>query len=89
MCEHACLFFMSSQIEFYEVPEQAFLCCEIRKPEHNSRTPHRFRCEVDYGNVILAVYDENDEIIATSVDDLKEIGAVNIYLEAHHTVEVV
>ena len=82
----ACLFIF--MINFYEVPEQAFLCCEIRKPEHTSLTSHRFRCEVDYGNVISAVYDENDEIIATSVDDLKSIGAVNIYLEARHEVEV-
>ena len=74
---------MGTPIRFYEPPEEYWLCCEFREGPSK-----RYRCSIGYDNIIQEVWNKDDEIVATSIQDLKELGVVEATLEFTHTVEL-
>lgn len=76
---------MPNEIEFYEIPDECNLTVQFAKG-----VSKRFNCRTDisHGNVITEVYDNSGEIIATSIDDLRALGATKVTLEALHEIEI-
>ena len=69
-------------IEFFEMPEESEIELEFPK-----RKFERYRCRTG-GNVVLEVFDDHDEIIATSLENLKAMGAVKVTIVQKHEVEI-
>ena len=74
------------RIEFFEIPDEYHITLNFSKP----RTQKKYRCKVDvsHGNVIREIYDDYDEIIATSLKDLQDLGVISAELHALHEIEV-
>ena len=86
MHERACsLIIMIEPIEFYDTPDE----CTIDLSFEDGRTK-QFRCRVNasYKNTVSEIYDKDDEIIATSMQDLRRMGVVSASVQATHSVEV-
>ena len=81
----ALLIFMLTPIEYFEMPDE----CEIELEFKHGRTG-RYRCRTDvsYGNFVKEVYDKDDEIIATSLSDLRNMGVTKATLIQRHEIEV-
>ena len=76
---------MFEPIEFYDTPDKANIILEF-----NDGKSKRYRCSVDisHNNTISEVYNKDDEVIATNLQDLKALGVVSAYLEANHEIEM-
>lgn len=74
---------MLEPIEFYDTPD----ACEIELSFSNGQTK-RYRCRVDisHGNTVSEVYDKDDEVIATTLDELRDMGVVSATVQATHQI---
>ena len=72
-------------IEFFEIPDES----KIELTFRDGKTKE-FRCRTDFlhTNVVSEVYDEFDEVIATSMIDLKLMGAISARIMPIHEIEV-
>ena len=76
---------MYGPIEFYGTPD----ACAIELNFSNGRTKH-YRCRVDIseGNTVSEVYDKDDEVIATTLQELLDMGVVSASVKATHQIEL-
>ena len=72
-------------IEIFEIPES----CEIEL-EFLSGKRQNYRCRLDisYGSTVTEVYNKDDQVIATSIEDLKEMGVVKARVCPVYEIEV-
>ena len=80
------LFILMNPIEFLEIPEE----CEIEL-EFKQGVGKIYRCRIDlsYGNIVKEIYDKDDEIIATSLQDLVASGVTKATVILKHEIEVI
>ena len=75
---------MIESIEFFEIPEE----CKIEL-HFKEGIPRTYRCRVDisHGNVVSEVFDQYDNIIASCMQDLRDMDVVSAYLLSKHDIE--
>ena len=75
---------MTHPIEFFDIPYE----CEI-EIEYDKHKFMRCNCVVSmaYGSFVTEVYDSKGEIIATSLENLLEMGATKVTVILKHEVE--
>lgn len=72
-------------IEFFEIPDE----CQIELEFKNNRSGiYRCRIDVSYGNIVKEIYDKDDRIIATSMNDLVALGVTKVIVRPAHTVDL-
>lgn len=84
MCERVCSF-MFELIEFYEIPEEYEILLDFADGRGRS---YRCRLDISHGNRISEIYDADDNVIATNMNDLREMGVVASTLIQSHDIEV-
>ena len=75
---------MVKPIEFYDTPD----ACKI-KLEFSDGKFKRYRCRMDISyNTVSEIYNEDDEIIAANMNDLRNVGVVRASVQATHKIEL-
>ncbi len=74
---------MLKPIVFFEIPDEY----EIELEFKGNRPLMKCRCDISHNNTVTAIYDSSDDIIATSMRDLAELGVVKATLIALYKID--
>ena len=85
-CERAySSYIMLNAIEYFEIPDE----CQIELEFNNGKSGiYRCRTDVSFGNVVKEIYNKDDEIIATSMNDLVALGVTKAIVRTAHTIDL-
>ncbi|MCY3721338.1 MAG: hypothetical protein OXG97_03860 [Candidatus Poribacteria bacterium] len=72
-------------IEFYDVPEEHEILLEFK---NGVKKTCRCRTDISHDNIVEAVYDRDDNVIATSARELRELGVRRATVKAFHDVNL-
>ena len=76
---------MIEPIEFFEVPDEYEIELEFANNRRNRKM--RCRCDISHNNVVTEVYDDSYHVIATSMQDLIEMGVCKATVIALHEID--
>lgn len=74
-----------NMIEFHEVPDEHEIVLEFK---NGTTRVCRCRADISHENIVEEVYDRDDNIIATSKDELRALGVRRATVKASHDVNL-